>query len=168
MYTLPHLNTLLEYKNPRVLKLYKQNYPHNKLSAEQAFEEVLKYLWLTIKLFFDKKNNPLNTDLPNDCVMLRSMQEVDEMWHEFILFTEDYSTFCQTYFGNYLHHMPNIFDNAPVPKEEVENEVAKLLPYIYDHLGEQTMRIWFASYLTDQTQEMLKKAPKRRFAIHGF
>lgn len=144
---LPNLQYLLKYKNQRVLKLYKQNYPNNKLSAERAFQEVLKYLWLTKKHAIDLQNDPDNKDLPFRCAMLRSMQEIDEMWHEFILFTQDYSDFCEKYFGEYMHHLPNLFDNMPVSREEVEIEVAKLLPYIYDHLGEETMRTWFAIYL---------------------
>lgn len=148
---LPDLQKLLEYQNRPVLKLYEQNYPNNRLSAEQAFQEVLKYLWLTQKLTLDQKNDPGNETLPYRCVMLRSMREIDEMWHEFILFTEDYCNFCQHYFGEYIHHLPNIFDNLPPsPREEVELEISKLLPYVYDNLGEVTLRTWFATYLNDQ------------------
>jgi len=35
-------------------------------------------------------------------------QVVDEVWHAFILFTIDYTRFCQGVFGFYLHHVPNI------------------------------------------------------------
>jgi hypothetical protein len=33
-------------------------------------------------------------------------QVVDELWHEFILFTRDYQDFCRTAFGRFLHHTP--------------------------------------------------------------
>ena len=32
---------------------------------------------------------------------------VDEIWHEHILNTRDYHTYCQETFGHYLHHRPN-------------------------------------------------------------
>lgn len=144
---LPTLEHVLEYKNHPILKLYKQNYPNHTLSAEIAFREVLKYLWLTQKHADDLKKATEFHELPEQCVMLMSMREVDDMWHEFILFTEDYTDFCLKYFGKYLHHLPNIFDNAPMPREEEKLLVQKLLPYIYDNLGEETMRIWFANYL---------------------
>lgn len=32
---------------------------------------------------------------------------VDEAWHTFILFTRDYTDFCQNAFGTYLHHAPS-------------------------------------------------------------
>lgn len=147
---LPNLNELLEYQNPAVLKLYEQNHPNNKMSAEQAFEETLKYLWLTRKHEIDLLENKNNENFPQYCVMLRSMQEIDEMWHEFILFTQDYTDFCHQYFGSYLHHLPNIFDNMPRSREEENEDIEKLLPYIYDSLGEETMRVWFAPYLEEE------------------
>jgi len=124
---LPELNNLLAYENPAVLKLYVQNYPANKLSAPAA--------------------SPEDPSIPPRCIMLRSMREIDEMWHEFILFTKDYTQFCQLYFGEYLHHLPNIFDNMPISREAETAEITILLPYIYDHLGEETMHVWFAEYL---------------------
>lgn len=33
-------------------------------------------------------------------------QVVDDLWHEFILFTRNYQHFCQRAFGRYLHHTP--------------------------------------------------------------
>lgn len=146
---LPTLNELLEYQNPAVLKLYIQNYPNNKLDAETAFRETLKYLWLAQKHQFDLRDQPENASIPKRCVMLFSMQEIDQMWHEFILFTSDYTKFCEKYFGVYMHHLPNIFDNMPVSIDDEREDITVLLPYIYDQLGEETMRIWFAEYLSD-------------------
>jgi hypothetical protein len=33
-------------------------------------------------------------------------QAVDDAWHEFILFTRNYDTFCQRAVGRFLHHVP--------------------------------------------------------------
>lgn len=142
---LPLLEDVLQYKNEAVLKLYRQNYPDNELSAEDAFTETLKYLWLTQH---HKKHYTKDSDLPPNCIMLRSMQEIDEMWHEFILFTKDYMDFCERYFGCYIHHLPNVFDNAPISAAEADAEVKQLLPYIYDQLGSDTMQVWFKTYLS--------------------
>lgn len=144
---LPDLDKLLEYKNPAVLKLYVQNYPNNKLSAEEAFTETLKYLWLCRKHQLDLLTNEGNDDFPAQIFMPRSMREIDEMWHEFILFTQAYVDFCMTFFGEYMHHLPNIFDNAPLPRHVVESEIEKMIPYIYDNLGADTVCTWFSTYL---------------------
>ena len=144
---LPALADLLQYQNPEVLKLYNQNYPQNTLTAEAAFTEVLKYLWLSKKHSIELEKNQDNPSFPASCFMPRSMREIDEMWHEFILFTEDYMAFCDHFFGEYMHHLPNIFDTLQFSREDAENEVEKLLPYIYDNLGEETLKTWFHAYL---------------------
>ena len=33
-------------------------------------------------------------------------QVVDDLWHEFILYTKNYDAFCQKAFGRYMHHTP--------------------------------------------------------------
>jgi hypothetical protein len=35
-------------------------------------------------------------------------QVVDELWHEFILYTRDYQDFCKRAFGQFLHHTPAV------------------------------------------------------------
>ena len=35
---------------------------------------------------------------------------VDELWHAHILFTRDYSAFCNTVNGEYIHHNPTVDD----------------------------------------------------------
>jgi hypothetical protein len=142
---LPRLDMVLGYQNPAVLNLYRQNYPHNKLSAEEAWQEMLKYLWLSQKHAADRQENVAN--LPSRCIMLQSMLEIDQMWHEFILFTKDYQDFCWQYFGAFIHHLPNLFDTMPISPEQAETDLVRLLPYIYDQLGEQTLRTWCAAYI---------------------
>ena len=34
-------------------------------------------------------------------------QVADDLWHEFILHTREYSAFCQKAFGGYMHHTPS-------------------------------------------------------------
>lgn len=35
-------------------------------------------------------------------------QVADDLWHEFILYTRDYDTFCRRAFGGFLHHTPAV------------------------------------------------------------
>lgn len=35
-------------------------------------------------------------------------QVVDDLWHEFILYTRDYGRFCNAAFGRFLHHTPAV------------------------------------------------------------
>ncbi len=38
--------------------------------------------------------------------VLTPSRVVDDLWHEFILFTRLYGAFCQDYFGRMIHHQP--------------------------------------------------------------
>jgi hypothetical protein len=35
-------------------------------------------------------------------------QVADDLWHEFILYTREYQSFCQSAFGGFLHHTPAV------------------------------------------------------------
>lgn len=45
-------------------------------------------------------------------------QVVDDLWHEFILFTKAYDAFCKQAFGRFLHHTPAVVLGA----EQQNNE----------------------------------------------
>jgi hypothetical protein len=80
--------------------------------------------------------------------MHEEMREVDNMWHNFILYTKDYHEFCQRFFGEYLHHQPDVAEGPPPPAEKFTEQMEKYLSYIYDNLGEETVRKWFATHLS--------------------
>lgn len=42
---------------------------------------------------------------------------VDELWHTFIIFTEDYTRFCEQTYGRYLHHRPAL-DKPTIARPE--------------------------------------------------
>jgi hypothetical protein len=42
---------------------------------------------------------------------------VDELWHTFIIFTEDYTEFCERTYGRYLHHRPAL-DTPTIARPE--------------------------------------------------
>jgi len=42
----------------------------------------------------------------SDIVIMPSVV-VDDLWHEFILYSKEYNSFCRQAFGRFLHHSPN-------------------------------------------------------------
>lgn len=38
---------------------------------------------------------------------------IDEVWHNFILFTEEYFGFCKTHFDRFIHHRPRKRNDQP-------------------------------------------------------
>lgn len=142
------LETLMSYKNPHVINRYQKDYPNNKMPAEEAWAELMKYFWIGEKLYHDKKAQPENEELNFQCVVHKEMREIDDMWHSFLLFTIDYKEFCEKYFNHFIHHIPNTHEIIP-SQEEYELELNRYLSYIYDNLGEETLKKWFAECLQD-------------------
>lgn len=151
MIQLPRLNDLLLYKNPLVIKRFSIVHPQLTHDAENIFEDMLKYLWLCRKYEFDKEKNSANPDLNFSCVMHKEMADIDEMWHAFILITIEYQKFCFNYFGQFLHHIPEVGtelnENYKVDETIFRNELRLFLSYTYDNLGEETVKRWFSQYL---------------------
>ncbi|WP_338752775.1 hypothetical protein [Bacillus sp. FJAT-52991] len=58
-------------------------------------------------------------------------EEVDEVWHEMLMFTKDYETFSNKFYGNFLHHTPNM-EVVPIPNERA------LFDWVYLQLFEPT------------------------------
>lgn len=53
----------------------------------------------------------------NDMVSMPS-QAIDAAWHEFILFTRQYESFCRRAFGRFLHHTPAEAMRLPTRAQE--------------------------------------------------
>lgn len=113
------------------------------MKGEEAFRELLKYIWLGCKHQSDIKTNPNNLSFCFNCTVHQEMSDIDDMWHTFLLFTRDYQSFCRDYLGNiFFHHEPALSkDNTS--KDKYELELTRYLTYIYDHLGEETVKTWF-------------------------
>ena len=51
--------------------------------------------------------------LANKQAVAMPSQVVDELWHNFILYTRNSQQFCQRAFGHYLHHTPAVVMGGP-------------------------------------------------------
>jgi hypothetical protein len=61
---------------------------------------------------------------------------IDEGWHEFIMYTRDYSDFCQKFFGRYIHHQPNIPGEAPDRERPRRTLIAAMQIFGRENLSE--------------------------------
>ena len=79
--------------HPALKRKVGAKYPH--LSEEQThlvFRALRDYFWMCNKA---KRK-----------LVAMPSQVVDDAWHEFILFTRAYQTFCSKALGRFLHHIP--------------------------------------------------------------
>ena len=98
----------LNYEAPFLIeKLLKDHIVDTASEGQALFDEVKKYLVL------------VRSDRTN--IWLMHSLRIDEVWHQFILFTTEYMDFCQRFFGNYVPHSPS---NAPESDNIDSTEVA--------------------------------------------
>jgi uncharacterized membrane protein YgcG len=96
------LNSALSEDYIRLVKMrYLQDYPKR---SEDEFE------WL----LFELKRYFIMANLLKKAPMFSN--DVDDIWHEMILFTRNYESFSEKFLGKMLHHTPNITPE-PAPQE---------------------------------------------------
>jgi hypothetical protein len=122
--------------------------------AEEVYIETLRWLWLCAYRLSDYQQGKVDTPrMP----LASQAQVIDLMWHTFLLFSKDYSEFCETHFGFLLHHFPlSRADKAQLAEELAtdpeafrEKRVAQLEPvysYIYDVLGPEVLVRWMEEF----------------------
>jgi hypothetical protein len=146
---LPNLNKLMGYCNSKVISRYCHDYPNAKIKDEEALRELMKFIWLCLKHKLDIMRHPKSKFLNFSCVIHPEMEDIDNMWHTFLLFTKDYQTFCDFHLdGNFFHHEPIVQSHGDmIDDKQYQEELTMYLNYIYDNLGKDTLIKWFNSLL---------------------
>lgn len=145
---IPSLEDIISYSNGDVVDKFLETYHLPPDEAEDVFKEMLKWLWL---------GSAAKEDGFDKLVVHEDLFILDEMWHTFILFTRDYTDFCERYFGYYLHHTPSTKTIREVEEaaskadpeaylKKVEDELREHYGYVYDRLGEETLLKWYKVY----------------------
>jgi hypothetical protein len=98
--TIESLHRLEKYEIPSgVIERIKPKDPFDKMTDAQIREivnEFKKFMAIVV----------MNHKTDNRVEMVSEL--VDEVWHTFILFTNEYKKFCNTLVGEYIHHEPNV------------------------------------------------------------
>jgi len=146
----PSLEEVLAYSNSDVVYRFQKTYGVTREQSEDIFVQVRKWLWLSHQHRLAGFENGLFIDKP--------LIVIDEMWHNFVLFTTEYFAFCRKYFGYYIHHAPATEAEdregsekygALAPDERIRVRKEQLRPqyeFIYDHLGKETLAKWYLEY----------------------
>lgn len=87
------LERVMMYQNSAVVSRLMNKLHLDEYDAILLFEDTKRFLYLCgIKVKGDPSIAP--------------PEGVDSGWHEFLMFTEDYQQFCESYFGRFIHHRP--------------------------------------------------------------
>jgi hypothetical protein len=133
-------NDIKNYVNRDVISNFRKSYDVSEAEANDLFQEMKKWLWLCAKAKSARKENDLM--VPKRLSIFPGMFMIDEMWHTFILFTADYLNFCNAHLGTFIHHRPDGESSSTNGSHDVKIQMS----YIYDHLGEETVTLWFVTY----------------------
>ncbi len=122
----------LRFEAPYLLeKLVKDRIVDSAEEGEALFTEAKKFLVLSF------------TDTGVSWNMYST--RVDEVWHQFILYTSQYAEFCHRFFGQYLHHNPSNAPEAP-GRPELKPSTFEGFRARYESLfGEPLPEIWLDS-----------------------
>lgn len=146
------LEQILSYKNDNIISRFTDNYNISWEEAEDIFTETKKFLFIS--------------GLPG-MFMPDDLSIIDEMWHNFICFTSEYTTFSEKYFGAYIHHTPATKEEKDSTKFKVQNspEEAReeflgrlevMMNHTYDAFGQDTVIKWFQEYPVKYSSENIK------------
>lgn len=147
------LSKVLEYENENILFRFMKIYNVSEKEASKLFMDTKKWLYAVAVNTQLYKEGELDFLLSiNDDLLI-----LDEMWHNFILFTKDYNSFCIENFGFFIHHQPMTKRQGEieVAKENidfvsVQNErrtfLNKQYSFTYDLLGQETLIKWHKEF----------------------
>jgi hypothetical protein len=150
------LQELLQYSNPDIISRFTDLFHVPEQEAEDIFNETKKFLYIS---------RLPGVFIPDELLI------VDEMWHNFILFTKEYQQFCQFYFDNYLHHTPStkaakqthrdhMATDLAAARKTFNDKLAVLIAVAYEQLGTDTVVKWFQAYPVKYSKEAIKKLRK--------
>lgn len=141
------LEKVMQYENDDLIHKFCKEWDVTHEEACDIFDETKKFLFLA-------------ATCQTQCVNItvhQQIQVIDEMWHTFVLFTDQYYQFCENYLGGFLHHFPftremlrseikfvtsTNGDFESYKKEIFQNQILK----IKDILGQDTVVKWYGEY----------------------
>ena len=126
------IKNIMMYPMPHILARCQKDYNYTDEDMIILEKELKRYLILSL---FEGKAD-LGTGMYS--------KDVDNLWHAFILFTNEYAAFCNTYFNRFIHHIPEI-DTQPTPEKlrEARQDFQVFVKKYQEVFKEEIHPIWF-------------------------
>jgi hypothetical protein len=139
------LDEALAYENDEVVHRFTKLYDIGFDEANDVFVETKRWLWLI------RQSESSSLAITDPLVI------IDEMWHNFVLFTPDYTRHCFDLYGCYIHHAPTtereksrwdrrLKRNPSRVREEQLRKLSQQFKLIGTKLGPETLLKWFVEY----------------------
>ncbi|EHU1557185.1 MULTISPECIES: hypothetical protein [Acinetobacter calcoaceticus/baumannii complex] len=130
------LEKVLSFKNEYLVKQFSKKNNISLEDSEFLFIELKRLLWF----FANRSNGEFSFPIFTDQKIL------DLYWHEFILSTKSYFSFCEENFGRYIHHSPDITYDELSQKDKDHygsNILKECIREVYNIMGEDIVFRWF-------------------------
>jgi len=145
----------LSFQAPYVVeRLVKSRIADSVAEGEQLFTEAKRYLVLC----------EANPDVEVGMYSVR----VDEAWHAFLLYTDQYTQFCKRFFGRYIGHAPTNGPRAEAPDHPPRPELTFLeFRERYEALfGEPLPDVWYNARGITPARRMFNDSAGRMSVEH--
>lgn len=117
----PNLTLAMSYTNIDIVEKFSFENNLNIEISHEYFNELKKYLYLCS--ISNKKLAP--------------SEEIDKIWHTFILFTKDYRFYCSNYLGRFIDHVPKVSNSI-----SEENYLQNTITLYHDVFGKLNNNVW--------------------------
>jgi hypothetical protein len=159
------LEEACEFRGDDVIERFVRRFNVTEVQAQILFGDVKQWLWLAALSRVERKDGTVG--VPERLIIDTPMLIVDQMWHNFICFTKMYQNYCESHFGKMIHHLPT----TEAQKTQILNKLLSdpnhqiqrkriQYSYIYEKLGEATLRRWYVEYPALYTPEEVLKLRK--------
>lgn len=125
--------SVFDYANPDLVERMQKKLELPPDQAEVLFLDLIKFLSLCAYR------------IDGNSAALVPPKKIDEAWHNFLLFTEEYDFFCEEFFGTFIHHQPSTSKTALRGNRIVDTII--LAKTIYGDLSNN----WSTAWLSDGT-----------------
>jgi hypothetical protein len=158
------LALVLAYRNDEVVFRFQKLYRLSFREASDLFTETRRWLWALARSL----SAP---DAPR-LAIYSHMLLIDEMWHNFVLFTKEYVKFCNDHLSGYIHHSPMtraeherlkaaFRKNPRALAKRAERERLEQCNFIYHELGEETLKRWYSDFPKRYTAAFVNSRRRR-------
>ena len=126
------------------LVFHPERYDHSQLAGEVLDSNPVLYSKISIACKIEESQVlPILTEVIRFLnliavaeMVLTPSKSIDDAWHEFILCTKAYWSFCEDKFGRMIHHHPG------GSKEKNRDQFGKTLEFYHEFFGPPDPRFW--------------------------
>ena len=123
------IDNIKQYQMNHIIKRCQKDFGYSDKDMIILEQELKRYLTLVIL-----RNEPFGM----------FSEDVDNLWHTFILFTKEYAEFGQNFAGKFLHHIPELDDTrSPEKLVEGRKQFSSFLQAYKETFGIEAHNIWF-------------------------